>query len=225
MAEVRVQKITCPQCKKELSVNVWDKVELPYDEMQRDRVLQNTFFKVDCDSCKAVFTIVYKCQYNDMERKYLLWVAPAMDEKAQSEMAAYNQKLQSDNRLRLAQGGYRYRVVQSDNELREKVVIFDEGLDDRFIETLKIVYVPLIKNKMGEGTQITGIFFDRKKIGGYQFIVTFDNKPPMSANVNMNIYHDMTEKLKDIAERNTPEGLCRIDADWGLKVMMHEVEE
>lgn len=224
MAEVRQQKIACPQCKRELTINVWDKVELPYDMQHRDRVLQNTFFKVGCDGCQSSFTIAYKCQYNDMERKYLLWVAPAMDEKTQNEINEYNQKLKIDDRLRLAQGGYHYRIVNSDNELREKVIIFDEGLDDRYIETLKIVYVPLIKNKMGEGTQITGIYFDRKKAGGYQFIVTFDNKPPMSANVNMDIYHDMTDKLKSIAERNTPEGLCRIDADWGLKVMMHEVE-
>lgn len=225
MAEVRQQKLVCPQCKKEIVINVWDKVELPYDMQQRDRVLQNKFFKVDCNGCQFSFTIAYKCQYNDMERKYLLWVAPAMDEKSQREIEAYNQQLRADERLRLAQGGYRYRIVRNDNELREKVIIFDEGLDDRFIETLKIVYVPLIKNKMGEGTQITGIFFDRKKTGGYQFIVTFDNKPPMSANVNMDIYHDMMVKLKDIAERNTPFGLGRIDADWGVKVMMHEVEE
>ncbi len=224
MAQARQQTMTCPHCKKEITIDVWDKVELPYDMMQRDRVLQNTFFKVDCMSCQATFTIAYRCQYNDMERKYLLWVAPVMDEKTQNEVAQYNQKLRTDNTLRLAQGGYRYRIVHNDNELREKVIIFDEGLDDRFIETLKIVYVPLIKNKMGEGTQITGIYFDRKQTGGYQFIVTFDNRPPMRANVNMDIYHDMTDKLMDIANRNTPEGLCRIDADWGLKVMMHEVE-
>lgn len=224
MSEARVQKIICPKCKSEMDIRVWDKVELPYDMELKNRVLQNTFFRVDCVPCQNTFTIAYKCQYNDMERKYLLWVAPAMDDKTQKEIEEYNYRIQSDTQLRLAQGGYRYRIVRNDNELREKVVIFDEGLDDRYIETLKIVYVPLIKNKMGEGTQITGIFFDRKKTGGYQFIVTFDNKPPMSANVNMDIYHDMTQKLSSIAERNTPQGLCRIDADWGLKVMMHEVE-
>ncbi len=225
MALVKQQKITCPKCKSEIVINVWDKVELPYDVEQKDSVMRNTFFKVDCAGCQSSFTIAYKCQYNDMERKYLLWVAPALDEKAKEEIEAYNQQLKSDERLRMAQGGYRYRIVQSDNELREKVIIFDEGLDDRYIETLKIVYVPLIKNKMGNDTQITGIYFDRKREGGYQFIVTFDNRPPMSANVNMDIYKDMTDKLKSIATRNTPEGLCRIDADWGLKVMMHEVDE
>lgn len=225
MAEVKQQKLVCPQCKREITINVWDKVEIPYDIEQRERVLQNSFFKVNCSGCHFSFTIGYKCQYNDMERKYLLWVAPAMDEKMQKEIDAYNMRLQSDERLRLAQGGYRYRIVRNDNELREKVIIFDEGLDDRYIETMKVVYVPLIKNKLGDTTQITGIYFDRKKTGGYQFIFTFDNRPPMRADANMDIYRDMSNKLREVVQRNTPHGLCRIDADWGVQVMMNRVEE
>lgn len=224
MAETRVQKITCPRCRKEVGIQVWTKIELPYDAPQREQVLHNTFFKVRCRECETVFTIAYKCQYNDMERKYLLWVAPSMDEKTQKEIDAYNQELRTDNRLRLAQGGYRYRIVRSDNELREKVIIFDEGLDDRYIETMKLVYVPLIKNKVGKEIQISGIFFDKKQTSGYQLVVTFTNRAPMCADVNMEIYRDMTGKLRDVVERNTPEGLCRIDAKWALKVMMHEVE-
>ena len=225
MAEVRDQKIKCPKCGNEITIQVWNKVELPYDMEQKELVLQNKLLRIDCPICQDKFTIAYKCQYNDLERRYMVWVVPAMDEKTKNAAEQYNQLLKADSRLRLAQGGYRYRTVRDDNELREKVIIFDEGLDDRFIETLKLVYVPLIKNKMGEGVQITGLFFDRKKTGGYQFVVVFDKKPPMSADVNMDIYHDMTKKLKDIADRNTPEGLCRIDANWALKVMMHEVEE
>lgn len=224
MAEVKTQKITCPQCKREVDINVWSKVDVPYDAPQREQVLRNTFFKVGCENCKATFTIAYNCKYNDMERKYLLWVVPAMDDKTRKEIEVYNQRLSMDNSLRLAQGGYRYRIVRNDNELREKVFIFDEGLDDRYIETLKIVYVPLIKNKVGKDIPITGIYFDKKASGGYQFVVTFVNKPPMCADVNMEIYRDMTQKLKSIAERNTPDGLCRIDADWALAIMMHQVE-
>lgn len=224
MAELKKQKITCPKCKREVDINVWTKIELPYDAEQREQVLRNMLFKVGCETCKETFTIAYKCQYNDMERRFLLWVAPAMDEKTQNEIAAYNHRLTVDNTLRLAQGGYRYRIVRSDNELREKVIIFEDGLDDRFVETMKIVYVPIIKNRVGINVPITGIYFDRKRSGGYQFIVTFVDRQPMCADANMEIYADMTEKLRAIVERETPSGLCRIDADWALKVMMNKVE-
>lgn len=225
MAKIKVQKIDCPRCKKEIEINVWDKVELPYDQEQRERVLQNTFYRVDCPECKNAFSIAYKCQYNDMERKYMLWVAPERDLIAHKQISEYNGKLQTDHLLRLAQGGYRYRVVRNDNELREKVIIFDEGLDDRFIETMKIVYVPTLKKKVGPDVQITGLYFNKKEDGSYQFVVTFTNGAVLTASVDMNIYYDMKEKLMDLAEENTPEGFCRIDAEWGMKIVMHEVDD
>ncbi len=225
MAKVKVQKIECPRCKKEVEINVWDKVELPYDQEQRERVLQNTFYRADCPECKNTFSIAYKCQYNDMERKYMLWVAPERDLIAHKQISEYNGQLQTDRILRLAQGGYRYRVVRNDNELREKVIIFDDGLDDRFIETMKIVYVPTLKKKVGPDVQITGLYFNKKEEGNYQFVVSFTNGAVMTVSVDMNIYHDMKEKLMDLAVENTPEGFCRIDAEWAMNIMMHEVED
>ncbi len=225
MSEVRVQKILCPKCKKELEIQVWNQVEIPYDAEQKERVLKNSFFRVDCEACKSAFPIAYNCTYNDMEEKYLLWMAPVLDEQTKREMESYNQKLKEDRILRMAQGGYRYRIVRNENELREKVIIFDEGLDDRYIETMKTVYVPLIKKEMGAETKIANIFFDRKMEGGYEFIFIFENKPNVKADVNMDIYYGMMNKLKDIVDHNTSEGLCRIDAGWGLNIMMHKVEE
>lgn len=225
MAECKVQKVICPKCKNQIEVRVWDKVELPYDAEQKERVMQNTFCRVDCVACGLAYFIAYNCQYNDLEHKYLVWMIPRMGEKEQNQIAVYNNQIQTDASLRLAQGGYRYRIVRDGNELREKVLIFDEGLDDRYIETLKMVYVPLIKKKVGEDCKIKGIFFDKKKDGGYQFIISFEDKPPMSANANMDIYEDMKVKLKDVVESHTPEGLCLIEANWALEIMMNRVEE
>lgn len=228
MAEARRQKILCPKCRKEIEINVWNTVEVPYDDELREQVLKNTFFRVDCVDCKIKFPVAYHCQYNDMLRKFLLWVAPNVDLPASKDhkaIAEYNEKLKTDNRLRLAQGGYRYRIVRNNNELREKTIIFEEGLDDRYIETMKLVYVPLIKKEIKEENKIAGIYFDKRAEGGYQLMVLFNNLPPMCAAVDMNIYEDMKVKLKDIVDESTPEGLCQIDAAWALKVMMHEMKE
>ena len=52
MAELKKQKITCPKCKREVDINVWTKIELPYDAEQREQVLRNMLFKVGCETCK-----------------------------------------------------------------------------------------------------------------------------------------------------------------------------
>ena len=47
-----------------------------------------------------------------MEQKYLIWLAPKMEEEEQKDIEEYNERLKTDNRLRLAQGGYTYRIVR-----------------------------------------------------------------------------------------------------------------
>lgn len=220
MSEITKQTIACPKCGKMIQIDVWDSIDIPYDIEQKEKVLKNTFFKSTCEDCKITFPIAYKCLYNDMEQKFLIWLAPRLEEEEKAEVAEYNEKLKTDNRLRLAQGGYTYRIVRNDNELREKVLIFDEGLDDRYIETMKLVYVPAFKKNIAKDSKILGLYFDKKSSGeGYQWVLIFDNKKPVIADINMDIYEDMKDKLHDLVEEKTGEGFIQISAPWAMDVM------
>ena len=225
MAKTKKQTIACPNCGKKIEIDIWDSIEMPYDMDQKEKVLKNTFFKVNCDSCGFMFPVGYRCVYNDMEEKYLIWLAPRLEDSEKAEIAEYNNKLKTDNRLKLAQGGYKYRIVRNDNELREKVLLFDEGLDDRYIETMKMVYAPIFQHNLDEGIRIMGIYFDKKEDGGYQWVVIFDKKKPIVLDINMDIYEDMKVKLKDLVEEKTPEGLAQINAPWALDIMMQRTEQ
>lgn len=220
MSEITKQTIACPKCGKMIQIDVWDSIDIPYDIEQKEKVLKNTFFKATCEDCKISFPIAYKCLYNDMEQKFLIWLAPRLEEEEKAEVAEYNEKLKTDNRLRLAQGGYTYRIVRNDNELREKVLIFDEGLDDRYIETMKLVYVPAFKKNIAKDSKILGLYFDKKSPGeGYQWVLIFDNKKPVIADINMDIYEDMKDKLHDLVEEKTGEGFIQISAPWAMDIM------
>jgi len=181
MAEIKKQRVICPKCGSQIEVGIWDCIEMPYDMEQKESIMNQTFFKLNCDTCKNVFPIAYKCIYNDMEQKYMIWLVP---------------------------------------RLGEKVFIFDEGLDDRYIETMKAIYVPVIKNKMPDNCKIMGVYFHKTQEGdGYQLVVVFDNQPPMSTRVNMDIYEDMKDKLHTAVEEKTPEGLMQINANWAVDIM------
>lgn len=226
MSKCKKDTIKCPKCGREIEIDVWENIDLPYDAEQKKRVLKNSLFKVNCADCRIIFPIAYRCQYNDMERKYLIWFAPRAEETERKAIAAYNQKLKTDKPLQLAQGGYRYRIVFNDNELREKVLIFDEGLDDRYIETMKISYLPLLqKNLTEDEAKILGIYFDKKEDGKYRWVIVFDRKQAVAVDIDMNMYEDMKIKLKDIVEEKTPEGLAQISAHWAWSVMQAKVAE
>lgn len=219
MENVKKRKMVCPKCHTELEVDIWDKIELPYDVQQKERLMKGSFFGAKCTACQTMIPMVYDCEYNDLERKYMIWIVPKLLDSEKARIMGYNKRLETDKTLQLAQGGYRYRIVRTVNELREKIFIFDEGLDDRFIETMKIVYVPVIRKNVGNDMKILGLYFDKNAEGTYQWIVVFDKREPMVLNVDMDIYHDMKEKLWDIVEEKTMKGLAMIEAHWALDVM------
>ena len=219
MSEVKKQMITCPYCGKEFEIKIWSQLEMPYDEVHKERIMKNTFFKTRCRNCEMLLPMAYDLEYNDLERKYLIWFVPKLLDSEKVRIMKFNNRLETDNTLKLAQGGYRYRLVRTDNELREKVFIFDEGLDDRFIETMKVAYVPVIKKNAGEENRILGIFFDKNAEGKYQWVVIFDKRKPMVFDVDMSIYEDMKEKLWDLAEEKTMKGLALIESRWAMDIM------
>ena len=224
MSEVKKQKIGCPKCGRQVEIDVCDKLEMPYDIAYKESVLKNRLFRGTCGDCKIVFPIAYKCTYNDMEKKFFIWNTPKLSDEEKADIMRYNERIQSDEILKLAQGGYRYRLVLNENEFREKVFLFEEGLDDRYVETMKLVYVPILKKNYAKDSKIAGLYMDKKDNGEYVMVVAFDNQPPMAAVVNLDIYNDMKVKLKDIVEAKTPEGLARIDANWALEIMMQQVD-
>lgn len=223
MSEIRKQTVTCPKCGKQIEIETRDSIELPYDTEQKEAVLKNTFFKVHCTQCDLLFPIAYRCIYNDLEQRYYIWLAPKMDELETTAIHEYNERIKNDNVLKLAQAGYRYRIVRNDNELREKVIIFDNGLDDRYIETMKLIYLPGIKEKLPKDSKIVGLYFEEKPGGGYQWVIICDNQKLMFADINMDIYEDMIDKLHDIVEKRTPEGLAQIHGYWANDVMIEQV--
>lgn len=224
MSDTKKQKITCPKCKKEIETELWEGLEMPYDREQKNAILNNTFFKVHCEDCGLQFPIAYRFTYNDCEQKYFIWLAPKMDEEEKKAIAEYNERLKNDTVLKLAYNGYTYRIVRNDNELREKVLIFDNGLDDRYIETMKLIYFPSLKKSIPEDTKIVGLYFDEKPGGGYQWAIITDHQQLMFANINMDIYEDMTYQLSEFVEAKAPEGLALIHGPWAQEVLIAKAE-
>jgi hypothetical protein len=220
MAEIRTQQFRCPKCGKELELELIDSIEVPYDQELKQKVMDNSYFTLHCDGCNTVLPIGYRCTYNDLERRYLLWLMPNDGERESKEVEAYHKRLETDNALRLAQNGYRFRLVANSNDLREKILIFDAGLDDRVIELMKLAYVPSIRKKCGTESKIVGFYFDwRIDNKGGQWLIVLDNRKPLIAPFEMSMYNETKEKWQARIEEKTGEGLIKVNAKWAVEVM------
>lgn len=219
MAEVSTQMITCPGCGKEMKVDIWESVNMPYDSDQKESIMKNTFFNVVCEHCGVKNTISYKCEYNDIDKRYYIRLMPKVDGDVYKELQEYNERLKKDKALYFARSGFVQRMVCDSNELREKILIFDEGYDDRYIELMKLAYYKELRKTLPENSMVVGLYFDKHGECAYHWIVIFNDRAPLTADINMEMYEDLKLHMKERVEKATPEGLCRIHGGWAAGVM------
>jgi hypothetical protein len=122
-------KCQCPQCQKTIEVTFWASVNVTIDPALKEDVLTDRLQQHSCPSCGLKFNLNTDLLYHDMRGKFMIYFQAPKAGPA---------PLIPDKLLQLALPGYQNRFVTSWNQLREKIGIFDAGLNDTLIELLKI---------------------------------------------------------------------------------------
>ena len=105
--------------------------------------------------------------------------------------------------------GYRYRIVFEHNRLREKARIFHDGLDDRVIETLKLM-VETVASENAEGMGDTPVYYDSiKDDGSLVFVLLADEV--MVATIPRPAYDELTPEPVESLDRD-----YFIDRNWAI---------
>ncbi|HWF85229.1 MAG TPA: CpXC domain-containing protein [Vicinamibacterales bacterium] len=135
----------CPECGTEQEVLVVESANVQRFPEFRTRLLDRTLMRFTCTRCARPFVIEHEMLYTDLERRQFFGVFPrgAAAQFAQYEEwieATYRQAFleEGPNVVRQALNHCVRRVVFGYEQLREKVVCFDAGLDDRILEAVKV---------------------------------------------------------------------------------------
>lgn len=93
------------------------------------------------------------------EKKYILYHVSSDEECKEAENELLN--LKADEKYK----GYRMRIVKSLNDFKEKQFIFNEDLDDKIIEAMKVVMYMQFEDELRD-----------KRIAEFRFNIGKDNK-------------------------------------------------
>lgn len=154
---------TCPRCQKQSRFTVWQSINVDLDPLLKKQVMDGSLFVFHCPFCGFSQEVGYSVLYHDQRNRYMIWWIPEEENgKQQYNVVELNQYART-------LPGYRLRLVPSFNRLREKIYIFDCGLDDRAIEILKrYVWSAYLED---QGIQISLVFFsDSYQEGEYPAI-------------------------------------------------------
>ena len=127
--------MTCPACQHEQAFTAWKSINARSTLNLKKKLLDRSLVTFLCGKCGHAAGVDQALLYHDMNRHVMLMLGqqepgdPTLPEPLPAKIRAE----------------YSYRLVDSVNELIEKVLILDADLDDRAVELFKVALMASIE--------------------------------------------------------------------------------
>lgn len=195
---------------------MWESINTMLDPEMKPAVRDRSAFLFTCPECGAKNYVDYGFLYHQMEDHIMIHYASS-DENAEEIYDLVTGKTMPDMMKEMFDSDYLIRIVRSQNELREKLAIFDSGLDDRIIEIFKIFLLAKYQEDHPEGNEKIELLYFVDD-GKHLIQVFADNQPAGVAEIPMEFYEklksDYSSRLPDI-RKDEP----FIDRQWAIEAM------
>ncbi|MBQ4105880.1 MAG: CpXC domain-containing protein [Clostridia bacterium] len=214
MANVVVKKIPCPKCSETTEAKLYMSINATNEPTLREDVLDEKLFRFRCTACGHEARLTYPVLYNDMKNRFMIYMIPEID-RFQLEDVELEQKYE---RLH----GVRKRLAPDFNSFKEKVFIFESGLDDMAVEITKLVISEMVAKKYGIPQVEEGYLsmYDREKnTMGFTFFVG-KRKEPYVQSARLEIYGKAVTIVSEMAIKDKKlTGFTKIDREWAQNVL------
>lgn len=199
------QSIRCPKCGQMKSMTVWQSVRAEDTDLKAD-ILKRKLNIFECDICGAQALYPEPLLYTDDDKKLMLTFAPCPDKETAKKMYEEIRDTSRKSGELENLSGYNLRFVSDYNDLMEKVLIFDNDLNDKVIEFIKM----LILSQEPEKASKRKIIFGKKENNEIEFLVQDMSDGMMyTSKVPMLTYDTVLEQLKQT-------GVKMYSFDWEI---------
>lgn len=142
----------------------------------------------------------------------MIYYAPGENSEVVELMKGFGNRIDLENELTK---DYKNRVVSTINELKEKIFILDEDLDDRVIEIMKFyLYNHVIKKN--PDFEIEEILLGKLEDGGRVFYINFGDNKWGRMDFNQEIYHTVEANFRKLIENDKE---VVIDINWAIELI------
>lgn len=206
--------VVCPMCGELGKAEIYTSVNVARDKSFRARVLDGELFSWTCPSCGYNARLTYPILYNDMKNRFMVYLIPKVDrfQLCDKELEEKYSNLRNISK----------RVVPDFNSFKEKIFIFESGLDDMAVELTKVAISQTVSKKL-DGIEVKEGYlsmYDRESnTMGFTYF-TGEDRAPYVQTARLEIYG----KSKDIIERfavkdRKLKGLIKIDREWAENIL------
>lgn len=207
------REISCPRCGAANQSRMWIGVESSQNPELRARLLDGTFFDWRCPDCGYEAKLIYPCLYHDRENGVMICLAPNGEADGLNARAREYPGLES----------VKMRTVASPEELKEKILIFEAGLDDLAVEAVKLALLELVEKKRDCRAE-RAFFLVRDEALDYIGFSIFlrGAAGPIYQGTRLAVYERSLEALKNASPEEG--AFARVDAPLA-ETLLEEIQE
>lgn len=228
MSRPRRHEITCPVCGATGEFILWESLNNVLNPDEAQQLIDGSLFTYRCPHCGAKTDVVYPCLYHDIKQHAMVQL---VDADSLDEAIRMLDKLQADNMLAkmTTEANYRHRLVTSQNDLREKAMLFRDGLDDRATEVLKLLVLKQLAETEADFQELMGngilLYVGQTPTGEIEF-ESFTEQPdgswsaPHGLTVPCEHYIQAEQIVEMLGQRIAPTYI--IDRDWASQILLEK---
>lgn len=209
MSNVISKEVACPECNEIANAHLYISVNATNDPQFREELLSENLLKWKCENCGYEGRFTYPLLYNDMKRRFMIYLIPQID-RFQLE----DRELEDDYRNLK---GITKRITPDFNSFKEKVFIFESGLDDMAVELTKLAISETVakKHKLKRVEEGYLSMYNREtNTMGFTFFVG-ENHEPYVQSARLEVYARSARIVSEVGKNDKKlSGFIKIDREW-----------
>ena len=218
--------IECPECKAKNNILCWQNINSVTTPSAKEQLLSGELFSVKCSNCGKTINFNYPMLYHDPIHRCIVDYTsplgntgdnPEDNTENRMQQIRYLQAMSDTYKDQL--DSYKIRLVSNQNELREKAIIFENNLDDRVIEIIKLIYL-LQLSKDKPDIKIKATYYLRGEKGNHALQFLSEDGRTFSAEIDNGLYDDINNDYGSEFD-GFPGNQFVIDAQWATR-FLHE---
>lgn len=209
MSNVISKEVACPNCNDISSAHLYISINATTDPQFREDLLSEELLRFKCENCNYEGRFTYPILYNDMQRRFMVYLIPQVD-RFQLE----DRQLEDDYRNLK---GITKRITPDFNCLKEKIFIFESGLDDMAVELTKLAISEIVAKKhnlkrIEEG--YLSMYNRETNTMGFTFFIGEKHEPYVQS-ARLEVYSRSIKIVNEVAQNDKKlSGFIKIDREW-----------
>lgn len=211
MSLSELKTVNCPNCGGHNKVVIYQSINPAEDMSLRRDVLNDKLFTYSCVHCGYEARLCYPVLYNDVKKRFMVYFVPNCEKTLLTDRV-----LEKEN-VKIAP--VKKRLVTSYNDFKEKIILFEAGLDDMAAELTKLALEEAVRRQ--EKRIVRGGYFsayDKSEIGFTYF--TPDKNEPCVRTTSMEVYNKSRSIVIRLGRRERQaRGFVKIDRAWAEEIL------